>query len=145
MSFCEDRDELLQHTVWSNGEISDVERQIIEERNAAVRQLERDISDLVDVSNDIACLVNAQGEDLDLAASNTVSAETNMHVATESLHSAVSAVGVARRWIVGVGVTSAVVTVAGAGLAFVSLPVGLATVGIGLVGVIVAGVSQKRT
>lgn len=69
---------------------SDIDREIIRERNADVKQIADDMSDLGEISLQIKELVFEQAEDLDIAEENVTQTEENVQQSTQNLKQAVS-------------------------------------------------------
>ncbi|KAL4236640.1 Syntaxin-12 [Mactra antiquata] len=76
---------------------NDVDFQMIQERESAIKQLERDIVDVNQIFKDLGMLVHEQGEVLDSIESNVESAQIHVEKGTGELRTAVEYQSKARR------------------------------------------------
>lgn len=112
----------------------DVNDVIVRERNLEISQLERDVSLIAEIMTDMSTLVQSQGEQLQVASNNVDHANEELVVAVKSLEQSMTLQSGIRTWVLGAGVASAGLTVSGGLLAILSLPMGLATMGVGVLG-----------
>ena len=134
----------IRLTLKSQG-LSEVDMRIIEERNAAMKAIADDMSDLEEIMRELSVLVENQREPLIEATENMVHAAEEVQEAVQNLEQAENHTSRSRKWVVGAGVTCAGVVLSGGLLAFISIPVGMVTLGAGLIGgVITIGVATKK-
>lgn len=114
-----------------NDDVNDI---IVRERNLEIRQLEREVSLIAEIMTEMSTFVQSQGEQLDMASDNVEHANEELVVAVKSLEQSMTLQSTFRKWVIGAGVASAGITVSGGLLAILSLPIGLATMGIGMIG-----------
>ena len=114
--------------------IDRIDEAILIERNTEIRQIERDVSMIAEIMTDMATLVHVQGEELDVAADQVENATVNVSEAVRHLENSSELQSRFRKWVIGAGVISVGVMVTGGLLAVASLPIGLATMGIGALG-----------
>lgn len=114
-----------------NDDVNDI---IVRERNLEIRQLEREVSLIAEIMTEMSTFVQSQGEQLDMASDNVEHANEELVVAVKSLEQSMTLQSTFRKWVIGAVVASAGITVSGGLLAILSLPIGLATMGIGMIG-----------
>jgi t-SNARE complex subunit (syntaxin) len=119
--------------------------QIIVERNREIQHLETEMEQLSEISADLALMVQTQGEDIETAAENVVTAEITVTEATQHIENATIYHRKISRVFIGGLITAASVTVGGGLLTLLSPVVGVVTIGCGVVtGVIFIAAYAKK-
>jgi hypothetical protein len=108
----------------------DIDLAIINERNHEIKKIEQDVTTISEISTDIAMMVHAQAEDIDTANKNieTTAESTQTGVVALELAQSHKSHSFLLQGTIGCLALSAV----GGGVCLVSLPAGLALIGVGL-------------
>eukprot|EP01120_Amphizonella_sp_Union-15-10_P001269 TRINITY_DN11325_c0_g1_i1.p1 TRINITY_DN11325_c0_g1~~TRINITY_DN11325_c0_g1_i1.p1 ORF type:complete len:132 (+),score=23.47 TRINITY_DN11325_c0_g1_i1:1-396(+) len=77
-----------QKDIVINMDLTNVDEKLIEEHNEGLKDIEQQLSDLVEITNDISHQTNAQGEDIKGIETKTKTAEANVDAAIDQQHKA---------------------------------------------------------
>ncbi len=121
------------HEILSDDEIT---RQIVDSRNEEIRRVESDMVNLSEIFQDLAIMIDIQGEQIEIAVINIEESSVNVEESVLHIEKAVQYQSSFRTKLLGGAIVCGSVTLGGIGLAFLSPIAGIVAAGVGLTGTI---------